>query len=269
MGQPEDTSAGPQRTPTTTLATPEERLTLGEAMRRLGIANRRTFDKWCKREKIKPQRHAYDLRFFTVTTEEVERIRAARAQMPTPMTHTTPVTHVERPAREAPVPPFATAPASASEDPATRTAAPPLPAPPLPSPRSQPQTHPLSPVRRAPRPTVPLTPRRRLPPLPEGAMLLTELERRYGCPQTSVKRAITLGELRNAEGGPWDSNGPSAVHYALLPEEVEKAVRRYGGRAKGQRRQHAPQSQSSAALGATGAPGPLPETSGHEDTPLA
>ncbi len=186
-----------------------ERLTSREACQGLGIT-RPILRKWCKRLGITTAQHEWDRRYWTLAPAEVARIREARAKMPTPAS-----TAPSRRAALAPRPP----------DPAPASA----PALPVVSVSECPHALP----RRA-RPTVPLS-RRALPPLPEGATRLPELERRYGCPSTTVKMAIAKGILANAEGGPWASGGPQAIHYALAPDQVEVAVRRYGGRAKGQR----------------------------------
>lgn len=55
--------------------------TLGEACRLLRIS-RKTLEKWLVRLAIEPQRHPFDLRFQTISADEIERIREARAQMP-------------------------------------------------------------------------------------------------------------------------------------------------------------------------------------------
>lgn len=55
--------------------------TMGEAARLLGIG-RVTLEKWCKRLDLTPERHPYDYRYFTLTEEQVDAIRAARRQMP-------------------------------------------------------------------------------------------------------------------------------------------------------------------------------------------
>lgn len=65
--------------------------TLGETCLRLGIT-RRTLAKWLERVNalraetgeppIEPHRDAYDYRYYTLTDEQVEAIRAARSQMP-------------------------------------------------------------------------------------------------------------------------------------------------------------------------------------------
>ncbi len=185
----------------------KERLTSREACQALGIT-RPILRKWCARLGIRPARHAWDHRYWTLSAGEVARIRAARDQMPRP--------------------PGARAPA-------------PVPLP-LSMPRAAPMEHlapgdgtaPGAPRPRRARPTVPLS-RRGLPPFPADATRLPELERRYGCPSTSVKWAIAKGILQNAAGGPWESGGPQAILYALLPDQVELAVRRYGGRAQGHR----------------------------------
>src|SRR5262245_58214751 len=56
--------------------------TLSEAMRELGIANRRTIEKWISVCKIRPTQDENDRRFWRITGEDMERIRARRAQMP-------------------------------------------------------------------------------------------------------------------------------------------------------------------------------------------
>ncbi len=55
--------------------------TLGEACQMLRVS-RRTLDKWLERLKIEPTRHEYDLRFWTISAEDVQRIREERAKMP-------------------------------------------------------------------------------------------------------------------------------------------------------------------------------------------
>jgi hypothetical protein len=43
---------------------------------------RKTLAKWLARLDLTPERHAYDYRYFTLTAEQVETIRSARASMP-------------------------------------------------------------------------------------------------------------------------------------------------------------------------------------------
>jgi transposase-like protein len=65
-----------------------------EAAKNLGIS-RTSLEKWIRRineteekkppeqrKRIEPQRHEWDWRFYTITDEDVERIRQARSQMP-------------------------------------------------------------------------------------------------------------------------------------------------------------------------------------------
>lgn len=54
---------------------------LGDAAKSLGIS-RTTLKKWCERLGIEPLRHEWDRRFYTITDEELQKIREARAQMP-------------------------------------------------------------------------------------------------------------------------------------------------------------------------------------------
>lgn len=56
-------------------------VTLGQAAAELNVT-RRTLAKWLKRLQIAPSRHHADTRFWTLTDEQVEQIRAARAEMP-------------------------------------------------------------------------------------------------------------------------------------------------------------------------------------------
>lgn len=58
-----------------------ERHTLGEAARLLRVS-RHTLDKWLERLGIEPTRHEYDYRFFTISAEQLQAIRDARAKMP-------------------------------------------------------------------------------------------------------------------------------------------------------------------------------------------
>ena len=55
--------------------------TLTEAAQLLHISEK-TLRKWMRRLELEPARHPYDLRYFTLTDEQVEAIRDARAQMP-------------------------------------------------------------------------------------------------------------------------------------------------------------------------------------------
>jgi len=55
--------------------------TLGQVCRELRIS-RKTLKKWLDRLKIEPTKHPRDWRHFTLTSEQVEAIRAARAEMP-------------------------------------------------------------------------------------------------------------------------------------------------------------------------------------------
>lgn len=68
--------------------------TLGEACTQLRVS-RRTLDKWLKRLEIEPQKHPRDWRYFTITDDQVQQIREARAEMPgaqsVPYTRNTPL----------------------------------------------------------------------------------------------------------------------------------------------------------------------------------
>lgn len=55
--------------------------TLDEACRTLRVS-RHTLRKWMKRLGITPERHPRDYRYWLLTSEQVETIRAARAEMP-------------------------------------------------------------------------------------------------------------------------------------------------------------------------------------------
>jgi hypothetical protein len=55
--------------------------TLGEACRSLRIS-RKTLDKWLVRLEIEPKRHPRDWRYWTISDDQLEQIRLARAEMP-------------------------------------------------------------------------------------------------------------------------------------------------------------------------------------------
>lgn len=55
--------------------------TLDEACRTLRLS-RKTLRKWLDRLSIEPQQHPYDQRFYTITDEDLQRVKDARAQMP-------------------------------------------------------------------------------------------------------------------------------------------------------------------------------------------
>lgn len=55
--------------------------TLGEVCYQLHVS-RRTLDKWLTRCNITPERHPADYRFYTISDEDIEKIRQTRAQMP-------------------------------------------------------------------------------------------------------------------------------------------------------------------------------------------
>jgi hypothetical protein len=78
--------------------------TLGEACQILRVS-RATLEKWMLKLGIVPSRHEWDLRYFTISAEDVEAIRAARSHMPGAISRPQPRQHVPRAQKVARQPP--------------------------------------------------------------------------------------------------------------------------------------------------------------------